>query len=171
MYADEVHPHRTHQYTNLTMDVGAEKLQGPVHRLTRRRGREHRVRVPEPRLYPAAVRSSKRTNDRTQKEKQKPPPCTRNSQTTRFVFCLTRREQNRMQSLPKFPLFSCLALIIRPRKSFVVVTERASNRTKHRKRNALLERQIEKIKRFHPDEIDIDPCRILDTILAPVPAI
>ena len=31
MYADEVHPHRTHQYTNLTMDVGAEELQGPVH--------------------------------------------------------------------------------------------------------------------------------------------
>ena len=53
----------------------------------------------------------------------------------------------------------------------MVVTERASNRTKHRKRNELLERQIEKIKRFHPDEIDIDPCGILDTILVPVPAI
>ena len=51
------------------MDVGAEKLQGPVQRLTLRGGREHRVRVPEPRLYPAAVRSSKRTDDRPQKEK------------------------------------------------------------------------------------------------------
>ena len=54
MYADEVHPHRTHQYTDLTMDVGAEKLQRPVHRLTRRGRREHRARMPEPRLHPAA---------------------------------------------------------------------------------------------------------------------
>ena len=55
MYADEVHPHRTHQYTNLTMDVGAEKLQGPVHRLTRRGGLEHRVRVPELRVAGTVV--------------------------------------------------------------------------------------------------------------------
>ena len=34
MYADEVHPHRKHQCTNLTMNGGAEKLQGPVQRLT-----------------------------------------------------------------------------------------------------------------------------------------
>ena len=66
MYADEVHPHRTHQYTNLTMDVGAEKLQGPAQRLTLQGGREHRVRVPEPPIYPAAVRSS---NDKPQTEK------------------------------------------------------------------------------------------------------
>ena len=47
MYADEVHPQRTHQYTNLTMHVEAEKLQGPVQRLTHRGGREHQVRVPD----------------------------------------------------------------------------------------------------------------------------
>ena len=54
MYADEVDPHRTHQYTNLAMGVRADELQGPVQRLTLRGGREHRVPVPEPRLYPAA---------------------------------------------------------------------------------------------------------------------
>ena len=68
MYADEVHPHRTHQYKNHTRDVVTEKLQRPVQRLTLRGEREHRVRVPEPRIYPAAVRSSKRTDDRPQKE-------------------------------------------------------------------------------------------------------
>ena len=66
MYADEVHPHKTHQYKNPTMDVGAEKLQRPVQRLTLRGGREHRVRVPEPPIYPAEVRSS---NDKPQTEK------------------------------------------------------------------------------------------------------
>ena len=66
MYADEVHPHRTHQYKNPTRDVVAEKLQGPVQRLTLRGGREHRVRVPEPPIYPAEVRSS---NDKPQIDK------------------------------------------------------------------------------------------------------
>ena len=94
MYADEVHPHRTHQYKNHTRDVVTEKLQRPVQRLTLRGEREHRVRVPEPRIYPAAMRSSKRTDDSPQKKKKKPPTCTRNSQTSRFVFCLTRRRQN-----------------------------------------------------------------------------
>ena len=30
MYADEVDPHRTHQYTNLTMGVRADESQRPV---------------------------------------------------------------------------------------------------------------------------------------------
>ena len=53
MYADEVDPHRTHEYTNLAMGVRADELQTPVQRLTLRGRREHRVPVPEPRLYPA----------------------------------------------------------------------------------------------------------------------
>ena len=50
-------------------------------------------------------------------------------------------------------------------------TERASSRTRHRKRNALLERQIEKTRRFHPDEVDPSPCRILGRIIVTAPAI
>ena len=53
MYADEVDPHRTHEYTDLAMGVRADELQTPLQRLTLRGGREHRVPVPEPRLYPA----------------------------------------------------------------------------------------------------------------------
>ena len=40
-------------------------------------------------------------------------------------------------------------------------TERVSRRTRHRRRNALLERQIEKCRRFHPDEVDADRCQAL----------
>ena len=72
MYADEVHPHRTHQYTNLTMDVGAEKLQGPVQRLTLRGGREHRVRVPDHASIPLqCVRQRRQMTSTTKKTKKK----------------------------------------------------------------------------------------------------
>ena len=40
-------------------------------------------------------------------------------------------------------------------------TERASRRTRHRRRNALQGRQIETSRRFHPDEIDPNRCQAL----------
>ena len=71
MYADEVHPHRTHQYKNPTRDVVAEKLQGPVQRLTLRGGREHRVRVPDHASIPLQCVRQRRQMTSTKRKTQK----------------------------------------------------------------------------------------------------
>ena len=63
--------------------------------------------------------------------------------------------------------------MIRPKRSSgVLVLERgwkqsqASRRTRHRRRNALLGRQIEKSRRFHPDEVNPARCVALKSARA-----
>ena len=104
MYADEVHPHRTHQYTNLTMDVGAEKLQRPVHRLTRRGRREHRARMPEQRLHPAAYNSHKPRSIQlaqasTPKAASRQPSVNTSSSLTRLLATFSEKHELLEQAL------------------------------------------------------------------------